>query len=104
MSLTSQEIMNARSELNLMAQNAGVANHLCEGLVRYVIDGIRPGMFLESVLKNDLVTAVGNGRPDVVANLKHIVTFLYSEAPANCFGDKDIVEAWIAQRGLRNEQ
>ncbi len=100
MSLSIEERERASTQMARSMERFGVSNHLIGGFTRFFVEGIRPGMFVESVLKNDLMTAVGHGRADVIANLKMIIGFLYAEAPAEAYGNSEKVEAWIQRRGL----
>ena len=68
------------------------------GIERYIEHGIRPGSFLEAVLTNDLFSAFG--RADLINRHRmfDICMWIYNEAPSQCWGSKEKVEAWIEKR------
>jgi len=75
--------------------------HMREGAKLYVEQGIGQGHFLTAVLCNDLVKACS--RADSI-NQREITTWaswLYNEAPAECWGSKEKVKTWIKHRGIQ---
>lgn len=65
-----------------------------EALDRYV--GREPvGNFLTAVLENNLQLAVGYADNDNLANLPAFVGYLYNELPADCWGSKEKMAAWL---------
>lgn len=65
------------------------------GLLRYVVDGVRPGDFLCAVLDNDLADAVGRADSEArLAQLKAIHSWLFNFTPSACFGSKAKRLAW----------
>jgi len=75
-------------------------NNLGDGLKRYIEDQIPMGGFMMSVLSNDLKEAFG--RADIYnrAVMFEIVSWLWNEAPANCWGSPENVQAWLARRNV----
>lgn len=72
---------------------------LHDGLVRYLVQRIRPGGFLTAVLENDLREAVARANPPAhLLALPALAKFLYNEAPAAAHGDPASVNSWIAER------
>lgn len=69
-----------------------------DALDRYLNCGIRCGYFLNSVLENDLVTAVNSADGESLAALPQIVKFVYNELPSPCWGDKKKVNDWIEKQ------
>lgn len=66
------------------------------GLLRYILQGIRPGSFLMACLWNDLKSAVS--RADLMTgidDLRSVMQFLMWSAPRSCWGDEDAVENWV---------
>lgn len=83
-------------------EECGVPESLHGGLVRYLVDGVRPGSFLAAVLQNDLHEAVLRAHPsDNLLALTELVRFLFNETPADCWGAPDKVTAWLAERHHR---
>jgi len=63
---------------------------------RYVVDGISPGHFMQAVLSNDLMEAMGRADDESVGDLKAITMFIYNDVPGMCCGNKDAVREWLA--------
>lgn len=61
----------------------------------YIRLGKRPGLFLESVICNDLKKAIERADDVNLPALPAIVAYFYNEAPAICWGSKEIMEAWV---------
>lgn len=85
-----------REEVHLKALKAGVPDHLIEGLQRYIVDGIRPGSFLQAVITNNLREAVFKADPDSLAGLPRVVAFMLWDAPDACWGSQSIMADWIS--------
>lgn len=76
-----------------------VEQRIKDSLDRYVNDGIPTGGFLQAVLENNLFEAFGRADADNQRNIKDIVSYIYNEIPAGCWGSKERVENW---KGLNN--
>ncbi len=72
-----------------------IPDYMQEGLAAYIDQGRQPGDFLEAVLCNDLRGAVQNADSQNILVLPAYVAFLYNEAPGNCWGTHDRVDAWL---------
>jgi hypothetical protein len=70
---------------------------ILESLLNYAYRGVPTGGFLNAVLSNDLTEAVSRADSYNAFWLKSIVTFIYMELPAPCWGSQDKVDAWLAQ-------
>jgi hypothetical protein len=79
----------------------GVPEHLRNGLLRWVMDGIRPGDFLFCVLSNDLMGAFRRADPESRAGIWPLILFLENDAPTGCYGGPRVTQAWIETKGLR---
>lgn len=67
-----------------------------DALDRYVKDRYNPGHFLGAVLANNLLGALQHGDDAAVANLPHIVAYIYNELPGGCWGTPGRVGEWLA--------
>ena len=76
---------------------------LKEGLQRYVDDGCPVGDFLQAVIANDFLMAVGRADMHSLRALPAIACWVYNEMPAPCHGSRAIYKKWIlwhkAKRG-----
>lgn len=68
---------------------------LREGMRLYVEHGIRPGSFLEAVLKDTLTGAFSQADESNRARMFDIARFLYNEMPMTLWGSRAVVEEWI---------
>jgi hypothetical protein len=75
-------------------EQSHVPEHLREGLIRYLADGILPGGFLQAVLCNNLREAIVRGDPFALAGLPALVEYLRGEFPLIAWGSKERVLAW----------
>jgi len=75
-----------------------------EGIVRFVIDGLRPGDFLQAVLRNDLQQAFARADLENLRDLKEIAGFVFMRVPLPCYGSKAKVDRWIKQGGYRGSE
>lgn len=71
------------------------------GIVRYVTEGIQPGDFLTSVLRNDLKNAVAHADDDNRRLIPDYVQFFYNNIPGVCWGSPEKVLHWM-QLGILN--
>lgn len=76
--------------------DADIPTHLREGLIRYFRDQIRPGGFLEAVLKNNLREAVMRATTDYSV-LGRLVLWLNNAVPAPSWGSPQAVEWWLTR-------
>lgn len=68
----------------------------------YIDEGARPGPFLQAVICNDLVNALGKADPENYRNVHAFIGYFYNEAPSQCWGCLDNMRAWIeAKRKVR---
>ena len=75
--------------------------YMQEGIRAYIETGRQPGDFLYLVLCNDLVGAFGQADEANSNRMRDWAAFLFNEAPSPCWGDAELVEAWIARCGLQ---
>lgn len=73
--------------------------HMHNGLALYLALGIQPGGFLRAVLSGDLFEAVGQADMGNIHAIPVYAAFLYNQVPAQCFGNREAVSAWIAAGG-----
>ena len=64
------------------------------GMRRYIEDGVIPGGFLVAVLSDGLSDAMGRADEANRERLYDIVSFVYNEAPGDCWGSRAKVKAW----------
>ena len=72
-----------------------IPSHTLAALNRYVNYKMAPGGFLTAVLSNDLFGAVARADSENAAALQDIVTYIYNELPAGCWGSKEQVARFL---------
>lgn len=75
-----------------------INNKMMNSILRYIEHGIRPGDFLQAVIRNDLANAVGYADEHNLANLPAYVGYFYNEAPSLCWGSQDHMDQWIDKK------
>jgi hypothetical protein len=93
------DVKEYETQLRYCAARKGVPDHLIGGLVRYIINGIEPGGFLEAVLCNDLKEAFARGDEDSLNGLRRVVMFLYNDTPCGCWGSREKYANWTGVEG-----
>lgn len=66
-------------------------------LERYIEDRIPTGGFLMAVLSNDLRGSLSRADLHNRNNIFQIVSWLYNNAPSDCWGSADKVSAWLTE-------
>ena len=66
----------------------------------YIEEGIDGGSFLFALLSNNLGQAFCRADSDNTKAMKEWVMFLYNQAPSDCWGSKEKVQAWIKDGGI----
>ena len=81
-------------------------DHIQSRAKLYIEEGIPPGDFLQQVICNKLKESFMYADDINQMRMFDIVKFFYNEAPLNCWGSKERMEAWIERGGLngRGEQ
>lgn len=82
----------------------GIPQHLKHGLLMYFVKGVRPGTFLERVLRNDLRGAVFHADSASLAALRMLTCFVDLYAPQDSAGGLDKVEKWIRSGGIEGRE
>ncbi len=75
-----------------------IPTYILNALQRYIENGDPPGDFLSAVICNDLTEAVARADDHNVLNLPAYVAYLYNEAPSECWGSKENMQAWIVNK------
>jgi hypothetical protein len=73
---------------------------LLNALRAYAIHHSEVGHFLTAVLSNDLVEAFGRADIGSRLALNDIVTYVVNAFPSDCWGSKEKVAAWLAQKPI----
>lgn len=79
-------------------------DYMQDGMKLWVERGILPGSFLEAVLRNDLMGALGRADSNNIERLKDYGMFLYNEVPSTCFGSDEKVQAWAERGGMLGKE
>jgi len=81
---------------------------LIRGLKGYADEGYPVGDFLQCVIANDFLMAVGRADANSMRVLPTIAAYVYNEMPSPCHGSKNVYRSWIAwhkakREGLRSD-
>ena len=76
-------------------QGQTVPPHVRGGIVRYIMQGVPTGSFLEAVISNDLRQALGKADDKNRTNLFAIVCWFHNHAPSFCWGSPARYRAWL---------
>ena len=74
--------------------------HMQDAARRYVEGGSRVGDFLTAVIHNDLFGAMRHADDINRDRLRDWCSFFYNEAPRDCYGSSEAMDAWIERGGL----
>lgn len=66
---------------------------------RYVKYGIPTGHFLEAVLSNRLMEAIGRADEENLRDIKEICLYVYNDIPSSCWGSPQKYLDWIDKGG-----
>lgn len=72
-----------------------IPSRMMHAIKAYVERGEVPGDFLQAVICNDLKEAVGRADYENLRNLPAFVGYFYNEAPADCWGSRAKMQAWV---------
>jgi hypothetical protein len=76
-------------------RNFYIPERMMPSIERYIKEHIRPGNFLTAVISNNLKEACGLADDENMENLPAYVAYFYNEAPSNCSGSPEKMEAWL---------
>jgi hypothetical protein len=93
--------MSPSTTLRFEGDYAAIPERMREGIIRWAEEGIRPGSFLWSVIRNDLFGAFATADETNLALLPLYVRWFYWECPAGMCGSDAIAGAWAAKGGLK---
>jgi hypothetical protein len=77
-----------------------IPDNIKESLQRYVDKGIPTGSFLQAVLENNLMGAVGKADYINKHLLPEICSYIYNQLPSISHGSPENVQKWIERGGL----
>lgn len=83
--------------------DCGVPDHMHDGIILYLKDGIEPGNFMRAVLENNLMEAMGAADHINRGRMFNICQFMYSYAPSQSHGSRERVAAWLEARRQKQE-
>lgn len=81
-----------------------IPKHTKEALELYVHSGIKPGGFLQAVLRNDLFGAYGRADALNIQNMFAIISYIYNYVPSAAHGSEEQIETWVNYVQQRNTE
>lgn len=85
-------------------RNMEIPQHMLEALLRYKERGIPPGDFLQAVLCNDLVEAVGRADDYNIEVIPAYADFLYNQLPRTAWGSEEAIDRYSKTQQLAYQQ
>lgn len=82
------------------ATRCGVPEHMHDGLVLWILHGLKPGSFLLALVSGDFWEMSRRADHENFAALQSYARFFYNDAPAGCYGSKEVVQEWRDHRGM----
>ena len=73
----------------------GIPDYTMGALENYIEKRLPPGGFLTAVLEDRLSGAFGRADPSNLSALREIVRWIYMNAPGDCWGSPEKVDAWL---------
>jgi len=98
MKLSAQELYNKHTRWGDGLVH--IPYHMRDGVVKYVLFGIKPGNFLSAVISNDLFGAMRRADDINLHNLNKYGVFFTNYAPSNSYGDPASLTEWCSIGGL----
>jgi hypothetical protein len=86
-------------ELRKEFDDHGVPEHLRDGLLRYVLNHVPTGGFLQAVISNDLHEALLRADEKSEAGLLGVVAWCHWNLPGGAYGSPERYKAWLRARG-----
>lgn len=84
------------TELRDSMDKYGIPEYMHDGVILYIVHGIRPGDFLSALFSNDLMESFGLADAHNTLAMHSWVKWIYNEAPATCHGSPGQVEKWLS--------
>jgi len=78
-------------------------DYMRQGMMDYIMEGVRPGHFLQAVISNNLKEACHYADDTNQHRLFDYILFLHNAAPMNAWGSKKHMESWIMVKGARGK-
>jgi hypothetical protein len=70
----------------------------------YVKHRWRPGSFVQAVLENDLMSAMGQADEQNRRDIFEICMYVYNEIPGSCHGSPERVRTWLKGKPEGDEE
>lgn len=68
-------------------------------ILNYIHNRVQPGDFLEAVITNNLSGACARADDENLKNLPAYVAYFHNEAPSQCWGSTQKMDAWLSEGG-----
>ena len=83
---------------------AGIPANTHDGVVRYLLHGVRPGSFLLALFANDFVACCLRADDKNNGALRDWAVWIINHAPASCHGSHLAIDRWCAARQAERKQ
>lgn len=101
--MNSPHLPSIHSTAASSARYAAIPELTLRSLMLYVNDGVPTGSFLRSVLSNDLFGAFERADQQNRDTIGLLVTYIYNEIPAECWGTREHYHQWLDRKRAERE-
>jgi hypothetical protein len=86
--------------LRASASRCGIPEHMHDGIVHYILYGLRPGSFLFALVSGDFWEMARRADAENFAAFQSYAKFFYNDTPGGCFGSIEKVVDWMNHKGM----
>lgn len=77
-----------------------IPEHILPAIARYLVRGVVPGSFMESMLTNDLRGVMQNADDQNIRALPAIWSFCYNNIPSAAWGSPSNLSKWVRSKDV----
>lgn len=83
------------SELTQSLRDCGIPERMQGGIIRYIVNYIKPGDFLCAVITNNLKETFGKADEENQGIIRNYVNWFHNYAPGPCWGSEGKMMKWL---------
>ena len=82
-------------EMRYQVDGYYIPDRMMPAIDRYINDRVKPGDFLQAIIRNDLFGTFGAADRENMENIRAYLIYFHNEAPSQCWGSRHKMEAWL---------